>query len=124
MAVFLIFLGGGIGSVARYALGRFIQGQSHSGFPIGTLAVNVIGCIAIGALARFFANTQTENAVRAMLIVGLCGGFTTFSTFSYETVGLMIGGKFGLAALYVGASVGACLVGTYIAFTRSPVTQG
>lgn len=120
MAILLIFIAGGIGSIARYGLGRFIQGQAHSGFPFGTLAVNVLGCIAIGALARFFANTQTENAVRAMLIVGLCGGFTTFSTFSYETVGLMIGGKFGLAAIYVGASVAACLAGTYIAFTRMP----
>ena len=124
MAVLLIFLAGGVGSIARYGLGRFIQGQFHSGFPFGSLAINIIGCIAIGAFARFFANTQTENAVRAMLVVGLCGGFTTFSTFSYETVALMTGGKFGLAAIYVGASVAACLAGTYIAFTRFPVSQG
>src|SRR4051812_36678267 len=121
MVLALIFLAGGVGRLARYGLGRLVQGQMHSGFPFGTLTVNVLGCLAIGMLARFFTHVQTENALRAMLIVGFCGGFTTFSTFSLETIALVKGGEPLLAGLYIAASMALCLVGTALGFSVGPM---
>jgi CrcB protein len=118
MVWLLIFVGGGVGSLCRYALGGLIQSRAHAGFPVGTLIVNVLGCVIIGVLARQMLNMQSDVMQRAALITGFCGGFTTFSTFSYETVGLITGGEWGKAALYVFASVGACLVGTAIGMGR------
>jgi CrcB protein len=116
MILFLIAIGGAVGSVCRYLLGTVVQRASHLAFPVGTLSVNLLGCIAVGFLAKLFLNSQTESAARAALIVGLCGGFTTFSTFSLETVGLAIGGEWGKAAWYVTASVATCLAGTAVGF--------
>ena len=118
MVWLLIFVGGGLGSVCRYGLASLIQTRAHVGFPVGTLVVNVLGCLIIGLLARAFLNMQTDVMARAALITGFCGGFTTFSTFSYETMGLISGGEWGKAALYVGASVAACLAGTAIGLGR------
>jgi fluoride exporter len=116
----MVFLGGGLGSICRYLLGAAIQERTHSGFPFGTLAVNVLGCLAIGAIARFFLHGQTQPLARTFLIVGFCGGFTTFSTFSYETVGLIEGGRWMAAGAYAGASLGLCLIATAIAYTFGP----
>jgi len=120
MVWLLIFVGGGLGSVCRYALGGLIQTRAHAAFPVGTLAVNVLGCLIIGVLARQMLNMQSDLMARAALITGFCGGFTTFSTFSYETVALISGGEWGKASLYVGASVAACLAGTAIGIGRLP----
>jgi CrcB protein len=114
MALLLIFLGGGVGSVCRYGLAGLINEKTHA-FPMGTLIVNVLGCIVIGVLARQFLNMQSDAMARAALMTGFCGGFTTFSTFSYETVGMITGGQYAKAALYLGASVIACIAGTAIA---------
>lgn len=120
MALILIFIGGGFGSICRYLLGRVVQSQSHSGFPVGTLAVNVVGCVVIGLLAKLLMHAQTENLWRAALMVGVCGGFTTFSTFSLETLGLVNGGEWARAAAYVLASLIACLIGTAAGFRFGP----
>jgi len=114
----LIFVGGGLGSLCRYALGGAIQTRAHAAFPVGTLAVNVIGCLVIGLIARQLLNMQSDVMMKAALMTGFCGGFTTFSAFSYETVGLIAGGEWGKAALYVGASVFACLIATAIGVGR------
>ncbi len=100
-----IALGGAVGSVVRYLLGGAIQRAGGIGFPVGTLAVNVIGSFVIGALAQHYLNTQTSPAMRAALITGFCGGFTTFSAFGLETVGLLEGGEYGKAAAYMLLSV-------------------
>ena len=118
MILLVIFLGGGVGSLCRYVLGGAIQTRAHAGFPVGTLAVNVIGCLVIGLVARQLMNMQTDAMMKAALMTGFCGGFTTFSAFSYETVGLIAGGEWGKATLYVGASVAACLVATAIGMGR------
>ena len=118
MAWLLIFVGGGLGSLCRYGLAALVQSRTHLTFPVGTLVVNVLGCIIIGVAARYMLNMQTDVMARAAIITGFCGGFTTFSTFSYETVGLMSGGEWGKAALYVAASVIACVGGTAIGMSR------
>jgi len=113
MIYLLIAVGGAAGSVLRYLVGRAVQATSTSGFPIGTMVVNVTGCFLIGILLRQFLNMQISAELRALLVVGFCGGFTTFSTFSGETVGLIEGGEYGRAATYVILSVTLCLVATF-----------
>jgi len=81
--ILLVFLGGGTGSVLRYLVshGRFSLVQ---GFPLATLCVNILGSFLIGFLSAWVARTILTNDLRLLLVVGLCGGFTTFSTFSNE----------------------------------------
>lgn len=114
--VIAIGVGGAAGSILRYLLGRLIQGGAHVGFPIGTLIVNVVGCVLAGALARYFLNNEVHPILKSALIVGFCGGFTTFSAFSLETVGLLTGGATGKALAYVTASVLSCVTGTATGF--------
>lgn len=105
-------------SICRYFFATLVQTRTLSGFAFGTLAVNVVGCILIGVIALHVLNMQTDVMERAALITGFCGGFTTFSTFSYETIGLVTGGEWLKAGLYVFSSVAACLVGTAIGMRR------
>jgi CrcB protein len=120
LIVTLVFLGGGVGSVARYLLGQFIQSRSHSAFPLGTLMVNILGCIAIGLITRLFFHAQTEQLARAALVIGFCGGFTTFSTFSIEVAGLVEAGALLRASVYIAASVVSCIIGTMVALRLGP----
>jgi fluoride exporter len=113
MTLLLIALGGAVGSVLRYLVGGAAQHLSPRGFPIGTLAVNILGCLLIGILARLFLNMQTAGPMRAFLIVGFCGGFTTFSAFSHETAGLIQGGEYYRAAVYVLLSATLCIGATF-----------
>jgi CrcB protein len=111
LQVLLVALGGALGSVARYGVGAVAARWFGAGLPWGTLAVNVIGGLAIGVLA---ARAEGNADARLLLGVGLLGGFTTFSAFSLETVRLMEHQP-GQAALYAAASlvlsVGACWAG-------------
>jgi CrcB protein len=114
--VIAIGAGGALGSVLRYLLGRLIQGGTHAAFPVGTLTVNILGCALVGALSRYFLNNEVHPILKSALIVGFCGGFTTFSAFSIETVGLLSGGAVGKALLYVLMSVTLCLAATALGF--------
>jgi CrcB protein len=124
MIYLLIALGGAGGSVLRYLLGGFIQRSSSSGFPIGTMVVNVTGCFLIGILVRQFLNMQLSNDLRALLVVGFCGGFTTFSTFSAETLALIEGGEYARATAYVLLSVTLCLLATLAGMTAIQLVSG
>ena len=124
MIYLLIALGGAVGSLLRYLLGGWVQGTSDSGFPIGTMFVNVSGCFIIGILVRQFMNMQLSHDLRALLVVGFCGGFTTFSTFSAETIGLIEGGEYGRASAYVILSVGLCLLATVAGMTVMRMVAG
>ena len=124
MIFLLIAVGGAAGSVLRYLIGGAVQRMSAGGFPVGTLFVNVSGCFLIGILLRQFLNMQLSPELRAFLIVGFCGGFTTFSTFSAETVGLIEGGEYGRATGYVVLSVILCLTATFAGMTAVRLLTG
>ena len=124
MIYLLIALGGAAGSLLRYLIGGAVQRMSAGGFPIGTMFVNVSGCFLIGILVRQFLNMQISPELRALLIVGFCGGFTTFSTFSAETLGLIEGGEYGRATGYVILSVVLCLTSTFMGMTAMRLLAG
>jgi len=101
----LIFLAGGCGSVMRYSVGGWVERLSSGTFPLGTLAVNVVGCAAIGFLTPLLTGpVLVREEYRFALLVGLLGGFTTFSTYGWETLSLAGDGERWLAAVNVLAS--------------------
>jgi fluoride exporter len=103
-------LGGAAGTLARYALQGLVQPAGGT-FPAGTLVVNLAGALLLGFLMRYLlASGMASPALRAGLTIGFCGGFTTMSTFSYETVALISDGELWRATLYVVGSVGGSLV--------------
>lgn len=89
MTVLLVAAGGAVGAVLRYLVDRRVQRLSDSDFPFGTLTVNVVGSAILGLLAGLMLTGQSADAVHAAVGVGLCGSFTTYSTFGYETVRLL-----------------------------------
>ena len=112
-----VALGSAVGGVSRYLLGGLIQRLLDTTFPAGTLLINISGSFLIGAILRYAIETPTLSPeVRALLTIGFCGGYTTFSTFSYETVALLEDGEWTRAGLYVGASVLLSLVGVFLGF--------
>ena len=115
MRVLLVGLGGFVGSVLRYWLSGLAQDAApRSTFPFGTLVVNVLGCIAIGVLAELAeARGFLTPERRALLMVGLLGGFTTFSAFANETVSALRDGAHAIAAMNVALSVGGCLAAVW-----------
>jgi CrcB protein len=105
--ILAVAVGGSAGSVARYLVGIAAGRLFGMAFPWGTLIINIVGSFVLGALAEAFAlRWDATQAVRVFLTVGICGGFTTFSTFSLDTVYLMNRGEMMLAAAYMAASVG------------------
>lgn len=114
----LIWLGGGIGSVMRYLVQIWVSRFTNLSFPLGTFLVNVSGCFLIGI---FFALAEKYNIInyewRLFLITGLCGGFTTFSTFSYEGVNLFKEGNYAYFISYILLSVGIGLLATVFGFS-------
>jgi len=111
----VIFIGGGLGAVARYLLQGFVYRFTGTEFPYGTLIVNILGCFTIGLLMssmeeRFIATP----ALRLFLTIGILGGFTTFSSFSYETMALLREGNLVAGGMNVIASVAVCLGATWL----------
>jgi len=104
-------IGGFIGSALRYSVSGFVQDLSHSiRFPYGTLAVNLIGCLAIGFLSQLAETRGFFTAeTRTLVFIGVLGGFTTFSAFGNETINLWRDGENTLAALNVAAHLILCL---------------
>jgi len=109
-----IALGSGLGGVMRYLGGAMVHLWLPRAFPFGTLGVNVLGSLLIGiAWVMLSARGEDGELARAFVIVGLLGGFTTFSSFSLETLLLIDQQAYGRAAAYVGASVALCLAGAW-----------
>ena len=104
MTVVYVAIGSALGGVCRHLVSVLLN--SPSGFPRGTLGVNVLGSLAIGILSGWLARgTGNAAAIRAFAVVGFCGGFTTFSTFSNEAFRMMEQSQWGMLAGYVAASL-------------------
>lgn len=110
--LFIVAVGGAIGSVLRYKLGGFALHHTQAwNFPVSTFGVNVIGCLVIGVLAALVEHHDLFSpSVRLLLFTGLLGGFTTFSAFGYESIFLLRRGLISVAASYVLLSVACGLV--------------
>jgi CrcB protein len=117
MNVLLVALGGSIGAVARYGLAGLVQRFTTPYFPFGTFVVNMVGCFVFGILAgvaeqRFALGPQA----RAFLLIGILGGFTTFSSFSFETFQLLRDAEFMRASLNAVGQVVVGLVAMWVGF--------
>ncbi len=123
--IWYIALGSAIGGASRYALGSALQQRVAPGFPVSTLVINVTGSLLLGFLLRAaFASPAFTPEVRAMLTTGFCGGYTTFSTFSYDTALLLERGDYGRVALYVGLSVTLSIAATFAGFAAAQSLLG
>jgi CrcB protein len=112
-----IAAGSAIGGMSRYLVGGLVQRILDTTFPAGTLLINVTGSFLLGAILRYGVETPTLTPeLRAFLTVGFCGGYTTFSTFSYEAVALLEDGEWGRAGAYVGLSVLLSLAAALLGF--------
>ena len=114
--IWYIALGSALGGVGRYLVGALVQRTAETTFPTGTLAVNITGSFLLGLIIRYAIETPSVTPeMRAFLTIGLCGGYTTFSTFSFETARMMEDGEWTRAAVYVAlsllVSVGAMFLG-------------
>jgi CrcB protein len=97
----LVLVGGCLGAPTRYLVDRFVRSRFHHEFPLGTLLINVSGCLLLGIIAGGVAKAGWSSSVQALLGTGFCGGLTTFSTFSVEAVELMQGRRPTAASGYV-----------------------
>ncbi len=113
LRVLAVGIGGAVGSMLRYVLSGLVQ-RSAVSFPIGTICVNVLGCLAIGFLSERMTVAAIDPAYRAGVLIGVLGGFTTFSTFAFESLRLAEEREFGLAALNVTTSVASCLLAAWL----------
>lgn len=113
--VVLVAVGGLAGSLARWWLAGAVQGLADQAFPAGTLAVNVLGSLLIGLVMTLSLDRGLVDAdLRILLTTGFCGGFTTMSTFSYETVALLRDNEWLLALGNVGGTVVVCLAAVWV----------
>lgn len=111
MLFLAIFLGGGLGSLARFGVSQF----SSPSFPFGTLIANVLACVIMGlAIYSFSDKIETSPFFKHLIIIGFCGGFSTFSTFSFETFELFRNGNPTIAILNIVVNITFCLLVFYL----------
>ncbi|HTA81871.1 MAG TPA: fluoride efflux transporter CrcB [Bacteroidia bacterium] len=114
-SITLIGLGGAIGSILRFVLTTKIEGRFQpASFPYGTLIINVTGCFAIGLIYALSTKVNIAPEWRGFLATGICGGYTTFSAFSYQNIKLMEEGHLSQAFIYIAVSVLVGLLATFI----------
>jgi len=115
-----VAVGGALGCVSRYYLTAFIQQRAGPSFPVGTLVINITGSFLLGFIMRYALQSGVVSPETRMLLTsGFCGGFTTFSTYSYETAMMVDDGEYGRAAIYAGTSVVLALAGTFLGFAAA-----
>lgn len=115
-----VALGGAIGTVLRFGLNRWLTFLLGDALPWGTILINISGSFAIGLFAAFFesgARSTVPLELRQFVLVGLCGGFTTFSSFSLQTLVLLNAGEAGRALLNVALSVVICLIAVGLGYS-------
>jgi len=111
-----VVVGGGMGALARYGLGGWIQGSAGAGFPWGTLVINVTGSLLLALTYAVLEGVRARPEWRALIGIGFCGGYTTFSTFSYEAFRLLQDGEWNRALAYMLGSLLLALAGTVAGF--------
>jgi len=115
--ILLIFAGGGVGSLLRFGVHQLISRFYHQSFPLGTWVANVLACLLLGFVIGLADHKQWLSAEgRLFMTVGVCGGFSTFSTFSYELLSLTQNGQQTTAIIYTLLSIVCCLLATYLGF--------
>ena len=104
-----VFVGGGLGSLVRFSISKMLP-TPEGAFPMATLIANSLSCVVLGIGWMYFSQkTGFSPVIRSLIMVGFCGGFSTFSTFSLETLKLIQAGHIGLAITYIFASVAICV---------------
>jgi fluoride exporter len=120
LSLLLIAVGGALGSVARYLLSAFVLRASGTRFPLGTFVVNLLGCLVFGVIAGAAEQrVALTPASRAFLLVGVLGGFTTFSSYAFESFSLVREGQLLAASVNVIGQVVAGLVGMWAGYVIS-----
>ena len=120
MNLLLIAIGGAVGSTARYVFALTVQRASGTLFPIGTFAVNVVGCLVFGVIAGAAEQrVQLAPELRMFLLVGVLGGFTTFSSYAFESFALVRDGQFLWAAANIAGQVVAGLAGMWVGYVAA-----
>lgn len=112
----LIGLGGGLGSIARYLTTILSQKYSPNFLPYGTLISNILGSLLIGVFLAYLLENPSQN-FKLLLVTGFCGGFTTFSTFSYQNFSYLQNGQIGLFLLYGFGSIAIGLLAVFVGFS-------
>ncbi|MBI4459506.1 MAG: fluoride efflux transporter CrcB [Acidobacteria bacterium] len=115
MLLFLLIVFGAVGTLSRYGLQGWVQSYANGGFPVGTLAVNLLGCFLLGGIGRFaLQHLWVPPESRTAASIGFLGAFTTFSTFGWETFRMLEDGEWLKALLYGGISVGGGIFGVML----------
>jgi fluoride exporter len=109
----LVFIGGGLGSLARFFIGKSMPNTSFNNFPIGILAINILASIILGIFIGQEINQKLSFNFRALIAIGFCGGFSTFSTFSADTLQLVQASRYPEAILNVVLNVVLCILATF-----------
>ncbi|MCL6494990.1 MAG: fluoride efflux transporter CrcB [Ignavibacterium sp.] len=119
---FYVMAGAALGGLLRYVVADLVQRNAKIIFPLGTLSVNVVGSFLLGFIIFFLGEREIISAeMRLFLTVGICGGFTTFSTFSYETLALLQESEFLYASVNIVLNVVISLIAIYLAYLLSKI---
>ncbi len=100
----MVFIGGGLGSLCRYGIARWMNTYEWDS-PMGTFIANMLACLALGLIMGYHLKNGTADYTRLLLATGFCGGFSTFSTFSFENIELIQNGDYTQAFAYIGGSI-------------------
>lgn len=117
MTVIWVFLAGGLGSAARYMIGLWAAAAFGLTFPYGTMIVNLSGCFALGLVVQLAIAGSWHGDVRAAIAAGFLGGFTTYSSFNQETLGMLAGGATGAAVINVAITLAGGLAAGALGLT-------